>query len=275
MLVEPFCTVFIGTSARKHWANRSGFADQQFFFMLLAIALHVVVLYQLPYGVSSRGTHLQAISARFESHRPMEMVSLSSMPFSSTMHQSIPAKAKQPSYEVKSRMPSTIAETPSAARHELSAVPPHAASAAPVTGLALPQPGVAQGHRPLWTFSQGGSMPDQQTLFQQQQRRDTQLAMQTARVARREEFETQLRSALEGIPLNSPCRIIIPFVQAIRLHCENEADTHAVDTVIKRSGQAPAAQNDAVLIIDLTPRAEGGSQAISHYADASFLPSIN
>jgi hypothetical protein len=80
---------------------------------------------------------------------------------------------------------------------------------------------------------------------------------------------------LEGIPLNSPCRIIIPFVQAIRLHCENEADTHAVDTVIRRSGQAPAAQNDAVLIIDLTPRAEGGSQAISHYADASFLPSIN
>lgn len=252
--------------------------QRRLLFILFAIALHVALLRAtLHASVAFRESHWQTIYARLEAHQPLQKASVSSVVAPVGTHPLVSLKPKQKPHELKPDTPAAIAEAPAAHREE-SAAPPRPTSppAGPVVGLALPQPAVMQGHHRLWDFAQGSPVPDQQALMQQQRQYAMQSAMQAARAAAREKFETQFMTALASVPLHSPCRVIMPAAQAIRFHCENEADSNAIAAMVKQAGEAPAISNNAAsLVIDLAPDASGGTQAVSHHADAASLQEMN
>ncbi|HEY8101061.1 MAG TPA: hypothetical protein VIF82_09915 [Burkholderiaceae bacterium] len=246
---------------------------------MLAVALHAALLSALPASTPLSIHHWPALSAHVESRRPVQMVSIASVFSPNTTHALIPVKVKQKTSVAESALPKMIAEAPAGTpRYALTAAPPQAAPApaGPVVGLALPQSGVMQGHRRLWSFQQGTTMSDEQALRQAQMQHEAQLAIQAGRAADREKFEAQLMIALGGVQLNSPCQVIIPPAKLAHLHCENDLDAKAVRAVLIQSGDAPVIQTDATFfIIDLAPRQSGGTQAVSRHSNVASLQELN
>lgn len=244
-------------------------------FIFLAIVLHAALLSSLPVSTPLSPQHLQALSAHVESRQPVQMVNIASAFAPNTTHALIPVQVKKKTSVAESALPKMIAEALSdTPRNAMAAALPQAVpvAAGPVVGLALPQSGVMQGRRRLWSFQQGTTVPDEQALRQEQMQHEAQLAVQAGRVAAREKFEAQLMIALGGVQLNSSCQVIIPPAKAVRLHCENDLDVNAVRAVLIQSGDAPVAQTDATfLIIDLTPRQSGGTQAVSRHSNSAPL----
>lgn len=264
------------SSALLEGAFRRAFfysVQSRLLFILLAVVLHAALLSSLPTNSSLRSEPRQTLSVHLERHQPVQTVSITSAFSSNESHALVPMKAKPKTAVVKPGLPKVIAESPSKmSRNELAAAPPQAApaSAGPVLGLALPQLGVAGGHRRLWSVQQDGTMPDEQVLLQAQRQRAAQLAIQAAQIAEREKFETRLMGALDNVLLNSPCRVVISSDKPAHIQCENEFDADSLRTVLNQIGEAPVVATDASsLIIDLTPRQSGGTHAISRHSNSA------
>jgi hypothetical protein len=184
----------------------------------------------------------------------------------------IPVKTKQKAPVVKSALPKVIADSPNESNSTaMHAAPPQAAPApaGPVVGIALPQSELMGGRRRFWSFPQAAQIPNEQALRQAQMQREAALAMQAGLAAEREKFEARLLVNLQEVQLSSTCRVMISVAKAARLHCEQERDTNSVRTVLDQTGIMPGVQGDGTwLVIDLTPRASGGAQAVSRHESA-------